>query len=145
MRPALATPLLLALAAAGSALAASPPARRPPSPLPSPPASDARTDGAIAVLRTPGPDAVLIRSGVFIMGSNEREIAHALGICRREPRRDDCSEEMFAVEYAPHEAFLNPFWIDRTEVTVARFQQCVATGHCVATPGGSERPAPPDH
>src|SRR4051794_23348458 len=71
MRPALATPLLFALAAAGSALAASPPARRPAPPLPSPPASEARTGAGIAVLRTPGPDAVLIRGGVFIMGSNE--------------------------------------------------------------------------
>jgi sulfatase modifying factor 1 len=145
MRPFLAIPLLLSLAAAGSALAASPFARRHPAPLPSPPAAEARADDGVAVLRTPGPDAVLIRGGVFTLGSNEYEIAHALGLCRREPRRDDCSEEMFAVEYAPHEVELNPFWIDRTEVTVARFQQCVATGHCAATPGGSERPSPPDH
>lgn len=143
MRPALAIPLLLTLAAAGSALAQSPVARRHPAPLPSPPAAEARTDDRVAVLRTPGPDAVLIRGGVFTMGSNEYAIAHALGLCRREPRRDDCSEEMFAVEYAPHEAFLSPFWIDRTEVTVARFQQCVATGYCATPPGGSERPSPP--
>jgi formylglycine-generating enzyme len=145
MRSALALPLLLALAAAGSALAASPPRRRPPVPLPSLPAAEASTGEAVAVLRTPGPDAVLIRGGVFIQGSDEREIAHALGVCRREPRRDDCSEEMFAVEYAPHEVDLNAFWIDRTEVTVARYQQCVAVGRCDAPPGGSEQPAPPDH
>jgi sulfatase modifying factor 1 len=147
MRPALAIPLLFALAAAGSALAASPrpPRRRSPAPLPAPPAVEARTDAQVTVLRTPGPDAVLLRGGVFTMGSNEREIAHALGVCRREPRRDDCSEEMFAVEYAPHEVDLNPFWIDRTEVTVARYQQCVAAGRCNVPPGGSERPAPPDH
>ena len=145
MRPALAIPLLLALAAAGSALAASPPRRRSPPPLPAPPAAEARADSGLAVLRTPGPDALLIRGGVFLMGSDEYAIAHALAVCRREPRRDDCSEEMFAVEYAPHEVLLDPFWIDRTEVTVARYQQCVATGRCATPPGGSERPAPLDH
>jgi formylglycine-generating enzyme required for sulfatase activity len=150
MRPALAIPLLLALAAAGSALAAPPPApsrspsRRIPPPLPAPPAAEARTDAAITVLRTPGPDAVLVRGGAFQMGSNEREIAHALSLCRYEPRRDDCTEEMFAVEYSPHEVDLNPFWIDRTEVTVARYQQCIAAGRCATPPGGAERPDPLD-
>jgi formylglycine-generating enzyme required for sulfatase activity len=145
MRPALAIPLLVALASAGSALAASPPRRRAQPPLPSLPAAEARTEGGVAVLRAPGPDAVLIRGGVFIMGSNELEIAQALAVCRREPRRDDCAEEMFAVEYAPHEVDVDAYWIDRTEVTVARFQQCVAAGRCASPPGGSERPAPPDH
>ncbi len=140
MRPALALPILVALAAAGSALAAAPP----PLPLVAPPAIEARTGDSIAVLRTPGPDAILIRAGTFLMGSNEREIAHALALCRREPRRDDCTEEMFAVEYAPHEVGLSSFWIDRTEVTVARYQQCVAAGHCATPPGGAERPAPLD-
>ncbi len=144
MRPALTLPLLLALAAAGSALAAAPRPRRPPPPLPAPPAVEAPTTSAVTVLRAPGPDSVLIRAGAFQMGSNEREIAHALALCRREPRRDDCTEEMFAVEYAPHEVDLNAFWIDRTEVTVARYQQCVAAGRCATPPGGAERPAPVD-
>jgi formylglycine-generating enzyme required for sulfatase activity len=146
MRPALALPLLflVALAAAGSAHAAAPRRPHPRPPLPSPPAAEARTTAPITVLQTPGADAILIRAGAFQMGSNEREIAHALALCRHEPRRDDCQEEMFAVEYAPHEVDLDAFWIDRTEVTVARYQQCVSTGHCATPPGGAERPPPLD-
>ena len=144
MRPALPLLVLLALAAAGSAHASGPRRSHPRPPLPSPPAAEARTAAAITVLQTPGPDAILLRAGAFQMGSNEREIAHALALCRYEPRRDDCTEEMFAVEYAPHEVDLNAFWIDRTEVTVARYQQCIAAGRCATPPGAAERPAPLD-
>jgi formylglycine-generating enzyme required for sulfatase activity len=144
MRTRVALPLAASLAAftlveAGAA---------PPPPLPSPPADEGSAAEGIAVIRTPGPDAILIRSGTFMMGSNELEIAHALAICQLEPARDECAlaEEMFAAEYAPHEVWLSDFWIDRTEVTVARFRQCVAAGRCAAPPyaAGGERFDGPD-
>jgi formylglycine-generating enzyme len=127
---------LIAAAAALLALdaAAAPVRKRPPAPPPAPPAAEAETGSGVVALRTPGPDAVLIRGGIFTMGSNELEIAHALASCRLEPMRDDCAEDMFAVEYAPHEVYLDDYWIDRTEVTVARYRQCAAVGRCPVLP-----------
>lgn len=122
-------------ASAASAPPEGPHLRVSPPLLPASPAADeAPADQEIAVLRAPGPDAILIRSGTFMMGSNELEVADALAMCRVEPARDDCTEEDFGTEYAPHEVLLSSFWIDRTEVTVARYRQCVAAGRCATPP-----------
>jgi formylglycine-generating enzyme required for sulfatase activity len=95
----------------------------------------------VTALRAPGPDAILIRAGTFTMGSNELEIARALTACRAEPGAEDCPEDFFSNEYAPHEVYLSDYWIDRTEVTVARYRQCVAAGRCAEPPyaSGGER------
>jgi sulfatase modifying factor 1 len=140
----------LALPARGAAAPKGPggaPRRTTPPPLPAAPAADeALAEQGLAVLRAPGPDAILIRQSAFMMGANELEVAHALAICRLEPARDECAEEMFASEYAPHEVLLSDYWIDRTEVTVARYRQCVAAGRCAAPPyaSGGERFDRPD-
>jgi formylglycine-generating enzyme required for sulfatase activity len=135
MRPAL--PLALALLAAASAGdAADPPRHRGPS-LPPAQAGDA-ADGAVS-LRAPGPDAILIRAGSFLMGSSDVEIAHAVTLCKLEGG-EGCVDEIaatFSAEAVPHEVYLSDFWIDRTEVTVARYRRCVAAGACDEPPYAS--------
>jgi formylglycine-generating enzyme required for sulfatase activity len=133
--------LILAAFLAAAAVDAAPRRRGPP-PLPlAPPAAEASTVDGLAVLRTPGPDQVLLLAGTFTMGSTDADFAEALGSCRLEQRRDDCKEEWFASEQAAHEVYLSAFWIDRTEVTVARYRQCVAVGRCSLPPfaEGGER------
>ena len=48
---------------------------------------------------------------------------------------------MFSSEQAQHEVYLSDYWIDRTEVTVARYRRCVAAGPCAMPPyaEGGER------
>jgi formylglycine-generating enzyme len=142
VRAALALPLTVCLLASSDGAAAP---RRPRTRSPVPVASEARARGIVA-LRAPGPSEVLIRAGSFKMGSSDVEIAHALLLCRQEPlgqldRPEDrdalCKEEMFSLETAEHDVYLDDFWIDRTEVSVERYRRCVAAGMCTEPPYGS--------
>lgn len=101
----------------------------------------------VVVLRTPGPERVLLRAGTFVMGSDEREIAGALAACRAEPAGEECREEFFAHELPPHPVWISDVWIDRTEVTVARWARCVAAGACPTLPwdAGASRFSAPSH
>ncbi len=136
---------LLALATLSALAQGAPPPRarpaRPADPPPSPPVDEAPSDQGILTLRAPLPEAVLLRAGSFRMGSDELEVAEALGLCRLEPRRDDCTEQEFGAEYPAHEVYLGDYWIDRSEVTVARYRPCVAAGRCAPPPfsTGGER------
>lgn len=129
---------LLAWASAGAA-----PTRTPP---PAAPATEARASAGIAVLTPPESEAVLIRGGTFMMGADELEVALALALCRLEPARDECGEALFAPEYPPHEVLLSDYWLDRNEVTVARYRRCVVAGSCAEPPyaSGGERFDRPD-
>lgn len=106
----------------------------------------AAASGDAVVLRTPGPERVLLRAGAFVMGSDEREIAGALAECRQEPAGEECREEFFAHEFPPHPVWISDVWIDRTEVSVARWARCVAAGACAALPwdAGAARFSAPD-
>lgn len=121
-----------------------PPRRRAPVIAPAP-VRDAPTQSALVSLKAPAPDAILIRAGTFTMGSDEAEIANAIALCQLEPagaaEDDTCREDRFVHEYAPHPVYLSDYWIDRTEVTVARYRQCVASGRCPEPPyaSGAER------
>jgi formylglycine-generating enzyme required for sulfatase activity len=91
------------------------------------------------------------------MGSSEREIDQNRAICKAgkgdptgaeniDPAGEDCPEDLFNNEYSPHEVYLADYWIDRTEVTLARYRQCVAAGRCSEPPyaSGGERFDRPD-
>lgn len=123
----------LGSAVCSTALAASPEPPALPASLPAP--------GPVVVLRAPGPERVLIRAGSFVMGSNELDVSSALAQCKAEPRGEACTEEAFSVEYPRHAVSLSDYWIDRTEVTVARYARCVSAGVCAAPPyaDGAER------
>jgi formylglycine-generating enzyme required for sulfatase activity len=106
---------------------------------------DAR-DG-LARLRTPGSEEVLLRGGVFKMGSEVHEVALAQAMCRLEPRRDECDATLFADEMTAHEVQVSGFWMDRTEVTVAAFRRCIeaAVCHPFAYGAAAAWNARPDH
>jgi formylglycine-generating enzyme required for sulfatase activity len=72
-----------------------------------------------------GMELVFIPSGEFPMGA------------------DDTDPEAGAVEKPQHWLYLSPYWIDRTEVTNARYQQCVKAGDCQPPEkvGSKTRPA----
>ncbi|HZF53000.1 MAG TPA: SUMF1/EgtB/PvdO family nonheme iron enzyme [Polyangiaceae bacterium] len=142
------TALLLCTLVASTAVSAPPRPRRPAVTAPAP-SREAPTPSSLVSLKAPGPDAILIRAGTFLMGSDEGEILHALEICRSEPagsEEDVCRDERFLHEYAAHPVYLSDYWIDRTEVTVARYRQCVAAGRCLEPPyaSGAERFDRPD-
>jgi formylglycine-generating enzyme len=167
--PPLATALALALFVCAPAALAQPLAPRPrpvprhrrPPPPPTLPVVEATTSEGTVTLKAPAPDAILIRSGTFTMGSSAAEIAQilttdeetlaeSLGICpsaldRRLDNRT-CVEHLFGFEYEPRQVFLSDFWIDRTEVTVGRYRQCVAAGRCREPPyaAGGKRFDRPD-
>jgi formylglycine-generating enzyme required for sulfatase activity len=82
------------------------------------------------VLRAPGSPRVLIRGGVFRMGSDIPEVALAQAMCRLEPLERDCDATIFADEMVAHDVMLSDYWIDRSEVTVAAYQRCVDAGVC---------------
>jgi formylglycine-generating enzyme len=118
---------------------------------PASPAASATARGFVA-LKTPAPERVLIRGGTFMMGSTDDEIEHARMLCKREPLgedgrcrvdevpRDD-GEPPFSDEASQHEVMVSDFWLDRTEVTNARYRRCVAAGRCALPPysAGAER------
>jgi len=96
----------------------------PPTPTPAPP-----TD-------TPTPsvpqDMVYVPAGEFIMGSSDAEVDSALTLCSK--YLGLCERKYFEEEQPQHMVYLDAFWIDKTEVTNAQYQQCVKAGLCqVAT------------
>lgn len=98
------------------------------------PRRDADSSEGRVVLRAPGSPRVLLRGGVFRMGSDIPEVALAQAMCRLEPLERECDASVFADEMIAHDVMLSDFWIDRTEVAVAAYQRCVDAGAC-ATPG----------
>jgi formylglycine-generating enzyme required for sulfatase activity len=78
---------------------------------------------------TDGMVMIYVPAGEFVMGSNDREVDAALEMCNTY-YEGDCQREWFEVEQPMHTVALDAFWIDRTEVTNAQYQQCVETGAC---------------
>jgi formylglycine-generating enzyme required for sulfatase activity len=127
---------LAALVCFAADLDAAPPRPRHPGPAPAPAAVEGSTREGVVLLRTPGPEQVLLRAGAFTMGSDDGDFADAMSLCRLEPRRDDCKEVWFTAEQPAHQVYLADYWIDRREVSVARYRACVNAGACVAPPYG---------
>ena len=108
---------------------------RHPRPAPAPISSAASASG-VAALRAPESLEVLGRGGTFTMGSTDVEVAHAVDLCKHEAGDDDrdCNEILFQIETPAHDVSLSDYWIDRTEVTVARYRACVRAGRCAEPP-----------
>ncbi len=80
---------------------------------------------------------VLVPPGSFEMGSTEEEIEFGFEMCQQAADNDaECQRSWFENE-APNgdntQTFTEPFWIDRTEVTRAQYQQCMDAGVCEET------------
>lgn len=85
--------------------------------------------------------AVYLRPLALDLGSSEVEVLAALVRCKREPLPERCDETTFATETPTHHERVAGFWMARTEVTVAEYERCVATGRCSppAFEGGGRR------
>lgn len=100
-----------------------------------------RSDGGIVTVRTPGPESVLIPAGTFVMGADSVGVVSALQTCERQPDGGLCDMDLFSVEHPTHNVGLDAYWLDRTEVTVERYERCVSAGACSRPPleNGSRR------
>jgi formylglycine-generating enzyme required for sulfatase activity len=101
----------------------------------------------IVALRAAGPPRIFIPASTFTMGSRADEIEFAIELCKKEARGDESCDKQFANELEAHEVTLSPYYIDRTEVTVAEYRRCVALGRCTAPPyaAGGQRFDNPDY
>jgi formylglycine-generating enzyme required for sulfatase activity len=77
---------------------------------------------------------VYVPEGTFWRGSTDEDIARTLKWC------DWCEREGLVPEQPQRKVFVDAFWIDRTEVTNARYKRCVQAGGCAGGPSnvGSE-------
>lgn len=90
----------------------------------------------VVTLHEDGSRMILVPGGSFVMGSTGDDVMSALLSCQREPGGDRCDQNIFANEGPPHRVTLSPYWLDRTEVTVADYARCVAVGRCRPLPLG---------
>jgi len=81
-----------------------------------------------------------VPAGEFLMGSTDAGVDAAVELCRQ--YYDICNHSYYALESPQHTVALGHFWIDRTEVTNAQYQQCVAAGVC-QSPAVCDRGEPP--
>lgn len=108
--------------------------RRPPPPAPRPRVLEASTATGSVALMSPAGDRLLVRAGSFTMGASNDEVQQALRACQHDAGGDPCDERTFSNEVPAHQVALSDFWIDRAEVTVARFRRCVVAGVCAPPP-----------
>ncbi len=103
------------------------------------PQRDALT-GGIARLRSPASQMIRLVGGEFWMGSSSEEVLAAAADCvlgagaGDAAWRDACDERVLGREVPRHRVRLSSFWLDRTEVTVADYQRCVALRRCHPLP-----------
>ena len=78
----------------------------------------------------PGDGAMMVYvpAGEFEMGNDDDGVEDAFQMCMR--YRGHCEREWFEDEQPVHTVALDGFWMDRTEVTNAQYQQCVESGAC---------------
>jgi formylglycine-generating enzyme required for sulfatase activity len=104
-------------------------------------ASRAAASGVHA-LRVPPLGRARVDGGTFWMGSTPAAMESAVAMCAREGKGAQCHDDdvlaMIEAEGPAHRVTLSPFEMDRTEVTVADYARCVASGPC------APQQSPPD-
>ncbi len=100
----------------------------------------------IVTLKAPGPVMIRVPAGHFRMGSSVEGIMHASELCQKQAPTQACRPQLFAPEQPVHTVELSSFWLDRTEVTVAAYERCVAQRRCKEPPytRGASRFKEPD-
>ncbi len=88
----------------------------------------------VTMLRVPPRGRARIAGGTFRMGSTPGAMEFALSLCASEARGAQCHDDdvlaMVEAEGTAHAVTISTFAMDRTEVTVADYAQCVSSGPC---------------
>jgi len=82
-------------------------------------------------------DMVFVPAGEFSMGSDREMAKYAKRLCEAssgELAVATCQAAAFVDEQPAHAVQLDAFWIDRTEVTNAQYQDCVEAKACAELP-----------
>jgi formylglycine-generating enzyme required for sulfatase activity len=134
---------LLLLAAQPTARAAA--SRSVRSPAPTPPVEHALT-GGLATLRAPASTMLRVARGRFVLGSTPAQVLEAVQSCGGDPLAYRCNERTFSNELPQQIVQGDAFYLDRTEVSVAAYDRCVAAGACAprSLEGGARRFARPE-
>ena len=74
-----------------------------------------------------------VPAGEFQMGSTDAQIAAVIEDCVAANNDRESCEGWYNREKPMRTVVLDAFWIDRTEVTNAQYQKCVAAGECAAS------------
>ena len=78
-----------------------------------------------------GMEMVYVPPGTFQMGSSREQIEAIAILCEQYPDAwNKCQPDQFEREYPAHAMTLGGYWIDRSEVTNAQYDQCVQAGDC---------------
>jgi len=101
----------------------------------------------VVALRAEGTAQVFIPASSFVMGSDSAEIEYAIALCKKETQGEQSCEKFFSTELEAHGVSLSPYFIDRTEVTVAAYRRCVELGRCIVPTyaAGGQRFDRPDY
>jgi formylglycine-generating enzyme required for sulfatase activity len=89
--------------------------------------------GTSRVRSRDGAEMVYVPAGEFLMGSTLIDSQWARGLCREYaggPAISVCAASAFTDERPAHQVELCCFWIDRTEVTNVRYEECVQADVC---------------
>ncbi len=102
-----------------------------------------KAGGFIRRRKRDGAPMVWIPNHYFKRGSSPQEIKQALKLCQHFIKGQRCSPLWFTAEQPQRSIWLFDYWLDRFEVTVARYNQCVAAGHCTPSPYKRSNPQLP--
>ena len=101
-----------------------------------PRATEGAVPGRTLALRPPLEGRVPIPGGTFLMGARESDLRAVIPLCDHEPLGSLCGDKgygrRFQWEAPVHPVTLSSFELDRTEVTVAAYERCVASDACPA-------------
>jgi len=119
---------------------------QPPTNTPTSTLSPTPEAGATMVSEIDGMTMVYVPAGLFLMGSSEEEIDIVSEYCIEQQEKsnspysntqfDPCLISNYDDERPQLDVYLDAFWIDRTEVTNAQFEQCVKEGQCTSPTKG---------
>lgn len=79
-------------------------------------------------------EMVFVPPGEFIMGSNREMVKYAQQLCKEsggDMAIATCRFAAFVDEQPAHKVSLDPFWLDRTEISNRKYKLCVAAGACL--------------
>ena len=90
------------------------------------------------------PLRVRLVGGWFVLGSAEKELGLATGLCEQ-ASAGDCARAQLSAETPARRVFVRSFEIDRLEVSNAAYDRCVTAGRCLPprVDGPLPRPAQP--